>query len=1111
MAELPLRSQIHSGGVTRLADHLEKPLLDTRSYRVVKLSNELEALLIHDPETDKASGAMDVNVGAFSDSDDLPGMAHAVEHLLFMGTEKYPVENEYNQYLNKYGGSSNAYTAACSTNYYFELSASAESKSAGNSLNASKESLPLSISKGQSPLYGALDRFAQFFVKPLFLEDTLDRELRAVDSENKKNLQSDPWREMQLHKSLCNKAHPFNKFSTGNYEVLHDDPIARGVKIRDAFIGFYEEHYSANRMKLAILGKESLDQLQEWAVELFSDVPNQSLKKLRWDDIPLYGDEQVGTQTFFKPVMDKRKMELFFSYPDETEQYDSMPSRYLSHLIGHEGPGSILALIKAKGWCNGLSAGAHEVCPGASYFGIGVQLTEDGLKNYKEIIKIVFNYIAMLKEQQPHRWIFEEMSKLQEVDFKFREKIPASRTTSMFSQVMQKPVPREQIMSSQSLLRTFDPAGIKRGLKHLDPDNFRFFVVSKDQETDSKEKWYGTDYKYEKIPADFMQELKRAAEASASERPAELFLPGKNEFVPQRLDVEKKEDVEPTLAPVLIRNTNSVRTWFKKDDRFWVPRANINVHMRTPLLSVTPLTSLTAHLYKELVEDALNEYAYDAELAGLEYSLSPHSQGFDVSISGYNDKMHVLLEKVLVTMRDLEVKPERFEVVKERLGRGFKNIQYADPYRQVSTFSRWLISEKTWLSEQYVDELDNVTAEDVKAFYPQILRQLFVEILVHGNLYKEDALRITDLVLNTLKPVPLPPSQWQTKRMLVPRWGTDAVYQRNLINPEQVNHCIDYHLFIGANIDYTMRAKLLLLAQMTSEPVFDQLRSKEQLGYVVSSGGVFQGTLAGFRFLIQSERDCDYLESRIEAWLVEYAKTLQEMSHDDFEAHRVGLVNRRLETLKNLNQETGRFWLHVTSEVYDFELVSKDVPEIEALTKEDMLEFYHTYFHPSSTTRAKVAVHLIAQASAEDVAKDVDPKEQRTKLATTLAQVLQQIGMTVDPTTLADKFEKADITDPASITATLKTYLESDALASEEQLATLTQQAPIVLAQILPQLGIKAKGPDTAKEVKEVKVEKKNQTVYLEDVKAWKASLPLSAGPKAVKELSAFEELDAKL
>jgi insulysin len=64
-----------------VTDRLEKPSLDDRSYRVICLPNQLEALIVHDPKTDKASAAMDVNVGSFSDEDDMPGMAHAVEHV----------------------------------------------------------------------------------------------------------------------------------------------------------------------------------------------------------------------------------------------------------------------------------------------------------------------------------------------------------------------------------------------------------------------------------------------------------------------------------------------------------------------------------------------------------------------------------------------------------------------------------------------------------------------------------------------------------------------------------------------------------------------------------------------------------------------------------------------------------------------------------------------------------------------------------------------------------------------------------------------------------------------------------------------------------------------
>lgn len=70
----PLREHRHRP-VERLTDRLETPSLDTRSYRVIRLPNQLEVLLVHDAETDKASAAMDVNVGNFSDEEDMPGMA----------------------------------------------------------------------------------------------------------------------------------------------------------------------------------------------------------------------------------------------------------------------------------------------------------------------------------------------------------------------------------------------------------------------------------------------------------------------------------------------------------------------------------------------------------------------------------------------------------------------------------------------------------------------------------------------------------------------------------------------------------------------------------------------------------------------------------------------------------------------------------------------------------------------------------------------------------------------------------------------------------------------------------------------------------------------------
>lgn len=964
--ELLMREKVQNL-VERITDKMETPSLDDRTYRVIRLPNQLEALLVHDPDTDKASAALDVNVGSFSDEDDMPGMAHAVEHLLFMGTNKYPAENAYNQYLSAHSGSSNAYTAPTSTNYYFEVGAKP-----GNDDEIS-DSNP-------SPLHGALDRFAQFFIEPLFLSSTLDRELRAVDSENKKNLQSDTWRLHQLDKSLSNPKHPYCHFSTGNLEVLKIEPEAQGIDVRAKFIEFHKKHYSANLMKLCVLGREPLDVLESWVAEFFSAVPNKNLPQNRWETEVPFTKELLSMQLCAKPVMDSRSISLVFPFLDEETLYESQPSRYISHLIGHEGPGSIMSYIKGKGWANSLSAGAYPVCPGTpGLFDCQIRLTTEGLKHYKEIVKVFFEYISLLKETPPQEWIFEEQKGLADVAFRFKQKTPASRFTSKISSVMQKPLPREWLLSGQSRLRKFEPDLIAKGLECLRPDNFRMAIVSRDLPGDwnQKEKWYGTEYKAEKIPDDFLAELWTASKSTRASRLSALHLPHKNQFIPTKLEVDKKEVKEPAIAPQLIRNDDVARTWFKKDDTFWVPKANLVVSFKNPLLFASPENQVKAKLFTDLVRDALEEYSYDADLAGLQYTITLYSRGLFAEVSGYNDKLPVLLEQVLKTMRDLEIKDDRFDIIKERLTRGYRNWELQQPFTQVGDYISWLTSNHEFIVDQLEAELPAITADATRQFHKQILSQMHFEVYAHGNLYKEDALKLTAMIEKILKPRMVPRDQLPILRSSVFPSGCNFVYKKNLPDPANVNHCIEYYLQVGDKGDREVRSKTQLLDQMLHEPVFDQLRTKEQLGYLVHSGTRPGRTTYGFRFIIQSERTCEYLESRIDSFLTAYAVTLAEMSDSEFESHKRSVINKRLEKLKNLDQETARHWAHISSEYFDFDSAEEDAAHIKMLTKSDMVDFYAAHMIPTSPTRSKLAVYLIAQgvSGKSKVAADSDEVE----------------------------------------------------------------------------------------------------------------------------------------
>lgn len=510
-----------------------------------------------------------------------------------------------------------------------------------------------------------------------------------------------------------------------------------------------------------------------------------------------------------------------------------------------------------------------------------------------------------------------------DVDFKFKQKTPASRFTSRISSVMQKPLPREWLLSGHSRLRDFEPEQIEEAMNTIRPDNFRMVIVSRSHpgNWDQKEKWYGTEYRSEKIPDDVMEEFKRAATIPPEKRLSSLHLPHKNNFIPNQLEVEKKDVAEPAPAPRLLRNDARARTWWKKDDVFWVPKANVVVSLRTPLIFASAENNVKTRLFTDLVRDALEEYSYDAELAGLQYHVSLDNRGLLIDMSGYNDKLPVLLEQVVTAIRDIEIKEDRFEIIKERLTRGYSNWQLQSSYHQVGDYTNWLNSDaRDYIIEQLALELPTITVEAVRQFQKQVLSQMYVETYVHGNMYKEDALKVTDLVVSTLNPRVLPQAQWPIRRSLLLPPGSNYVFKKTLKDPQNVNHCIETWFHIGHRGDREVRAKSQLIDQMIHEPAFDQLRTKEQLGYIVFSGVRNFTTTYGIRFLVQSEKSPEYLDTRVEAFITKFGEMLEEMSETEFEGHKRSLINRRLEKSRNLDQESSRHLAQIANQYYDFEM-----------------------------------------------------------------------------------------------------------------------------------------------------------------------------------------------
>ena len=349
---------------SQIITNIEKSKSDKFDCQIRILPNDLKALLVSDPEAERSSAALGVNVGSFIDLPEEQGLAHFCEHLLFMGTEKYPSENDYEEYLSKNSGSSNAYTSGDKTVFYFDVSNDA--------------------------FEGAIDRFAQFFISPKFNEGSVEREINAVDSEFSKNKNVDTWRMFHLFKSELAKDCPFNKFSTGNKQTLnHPD-------IRDRLLKMYNKYYSSEIMYLIVYSKMPMENIIKLVEELFTKVPKrENFEKPKYDIVKPYNENTLGHFYKIIPVKNEDKIKFIWYLPF-CENYKAKPLSLLSSLFGHEGANTITASLKRDNLITDLLTSKSEYAMTFSTFELQVVLTKKGFDNYKEVILRILKYIKTI-------------------------------------------------------------------------------------------------------------------------------------------------------------------------------------------------------------------------------------------------------------------------------------------------------------------------------------------------------------------------------------------------------------------------------------------------------------------------------------------------------------------------------------------------------------------------------------------------------------------------------------------------------------------------------------------------------------------------------------------
>jgi len=890
-----------------------------RHLRKITLPNKLEVLLISDSKAERSSAAMDVGVGSLSNPKEHQGLAHFIEHMLFMGSKKYPSVDEYHKYIEANGGHTNAYTDAEDTNFHFIVKHDA--------------------------FEGALDRFAQFFIAPLFDADYVDRERQAVNSEHQKNIQNDGWREERVLMLLSQKEHPASRFTTGNLKTLQSST-------RDVLIDFYQKYYSANLMKLVLKSNHSLDDMEAWAKEIFSTIQNKNLARPKFEEKVI--DFEKGTPfAQIKPVSHRKVLKLVFELPTFYNYLESKPHYLLASLVGHEGKGSLLSLLKKENLVTELGTGV--LTKGyMSQLRVVINLTDKGMAQTDQILSCFFSYIQMLKKEGLKPWFFDEKKKMGEVNYMFRSPQKGLREVESISNWMHHVDPLK-IDKITDLFYKYSQEGFSDILSYINPQHMALMLIAPNAKTSSQEEHYGVQYGVSYFSN------KKTEQWNKTSLHKDLFYPQQNIFIPSNLD--KLGDDEHHTAYKVVDDQRGV-FWFMQDKALGIPKAEVSLKILTDKVNESPRARLLSLMYREALYLSHIEWAYYLNAAGMAYHIDRDDRGILVSFSGYSDKIPFVMTEYIKRLKVISINEAQFDDLKKNYQRVLDSWPYNQAYEQAS-YHLLNLHHKHAIHRDDYPSLDTITLADVKEFAQEIYKEIGIEAVAYGNLQAKDMEKLVDTLYAELGAKVLPKER-RLQRDVVKLGLGSNVYL--LPKTKTDNNCWMASFIFGPR-DAKLKAYLLLGDAYFQTDFFTEMRSKRQLGYVVYTGPDYFRNVFGLRFLIQSgDYDPVYLAEQVMPWLEERVAKMDALSDEEFDTYKTSAIKRLEEKLETVD-EWHRFI--TTGALYEggnFDYRKDVIAVLKKSTKQELKKVYEKALDKG--TRALSVVYLRA-----DGKKAVQPKE----------------------------------------------------------------------------------------------------------------------------------------
>ena len=302
-----------------LLDKVHQSERDDRQYEVIELDNKMRVLLVSDPKATKSLGSIALPVGSLYDPVLQQGLAHYTEHMVLMGSKKYPEPSSFTEFLARHAGNYNASTSGNRTAFFFEVE--------------------------NGVISTALDYLADAIAKPIFDPQFADKERNAVNAEMTLYRSSDGFRIEQVDSETINPNHPSSQFSGGNLETLRDKDNS---KLQDELVNFHDKYYSANIMVGVIYSNQSIKKLQKLAEATYGKIPNKNIAVTPITQ-PAITQEYTGKEITIVPAQPRKMLSLKFPIENDINKFSDKTNEYLIYLISNNSKNTLADQLQKQG------------------------------------------------------------------------------------------------------------------------------------------------------------------------------------------------------------------------------------------------------------------------------------------------------------------------------------------------------------------------------------------------------------------------------------------------------------------------------------------------------------------------------------------------------------------------------------------------------------------------------------------------------------------------------------------------------------------------------------------------------------------------------------------